>query len=202
MWKTSVESNASASETLKEYALNYSDYMLQMRCNLSVIRGNDSSANKAGMGCCLRDREVSKGGGYCMILNNNSDDIETYFVTEDEFVDILSTYTLETIAKVADPYEGITTFKLVENADNSALTDANLENFFTGYKAQPWPAESYLSNRYRFDKGDKATGYIYDVSGNNSDKWIDETEYLLNGAFVSQVLSSVALAFLAVGAMF
>ena len=124
--------------------------MLQMRCNLSVIDGEDSSANKSGWGCCLRDRMTSKGGGYCMMLNANSDGIETYFVTDDEFIDILSTYTLDTIAKVPDPYEGITTFKLISNGDNSALTDANLENFYTCYKAQPWPAESY-SKMYRFD---------------------------------------------------
>lgn len=73
------------------------------------------------------------------------------------------------------------------------MTDGDNYNFFTGYKQQPWPAASW-SEMYRFEKGDKATGYIYNKNGSNSAKWIDETK-TLNWAVAAFSPSAVVTVF-------
>ena len=63
-------------------------------------------------------------------------------------------------------YVGITTFYINDE------TDASVGTFYvwSGYKAQPWPADSW-EDMYRFEKGDKATGYVYDYEATDAAKW-------------------------------
>ena len=44
---------------------------------------------------------------------------------------------------------------------------------------------------FRFEKGEKVIGYVYNDSGTNSQKWIDEKVYLLNGAVMQQAASFI-----------
>ena len=63
-------------------------------------------------------------------------------------------------------YVGITTFYTNDE------TDVSVGTFYvwSGYKTQPWPAASW-EDMYRFEKGDLATGYVYDYGATDSAKW-------------------------------
>ena len=89
------------------------------------------------------------------------------------FETVLATpYDLTSIAVPQNAHIGITTFYAVKDASDSAKWDS-----WVAYKAQPWPAASW-TEMYRFEKGDKATGLIYNAPAVGSAKWIDETEVL------------------------
>ena len=101
-----------------------------------------------------------------MTLNASAAAIDTYFLTEANFVDVLaSPYNLASIQAVSQQYEGITIFSIANNL--------NVYSSWDGYKAQPWPAAAF-SEMYRFEAGDKAMGYIYNKTGTDAAKWIDE----------------------------
>lgn len=54
---------------------------------------------------------------------------------------------------------------------------------------QPWPAAAFTES-YRFEKGDKATGYIYNYAAIEAKRWLDETK-VLNEALLGATLLSV-----------
>ena len=59
---------------------------------------NDTNgASKNGSGCCLRDREDTEGGGYCIIQrkDDETEEFSTYQLVEAEFDDILTGSTYE-----------------------------------------------------------------------------------------------------------
>jgi len=66
-------------------------------------------------------------------------------------------------------------------------------NSWIGYKAQPWPAASW-AEKYRFEKGDKAIGYIYNKPATNNAKWIDEIKTLASAFNALAGGSAVAIA--------
>jgi len=113
------------------------------------------------------------------------------------FETVLATpYDLTSIAVPQNAQEGITTFYAKEDASTIVKW-----NKWVAYKAQPWPAASW-TEMYRFEKGDKATGLIYNAPAVGSAKWIDETKVLkqafnaLHGAgLLSLVLGISAYAF-------
>ena len=58
---------------------------------------------------------------------------------------------------------------------------------------QPWPAAGW-SEKFRFEKGNKAVGYVHNALGaDNKEKWIDETKSL-NGALYSIGMSLAGIA--------
>ena len=69
-WVAKVKNSSnSPTENEKEFADQYSSYTLALFCNITKVASQDSAANRAGSGCCLRD-ESQKGGGYCMKLDS------------------------------------------------------------------------------------------------------------------------------------
>ena len=86
--------------------------------------------------------------------------VDTYYLSESQFSTVLSSpYDLSTILAPGTQYEGLTTFSIT-NAYPDTVSDYRYSSW-DGYKAQPWPAATY-SEMYRFEKDDKAMGYIYD----------------------------------------
>ena len=70
----------------------------------------------------------------------------------------------------------------MDNTDQTAIDAGNRFLQFTGTKLQPWPNSSW-AEMYRFEKGDKAVGLIYNNDGSNSAKSIDE-QMTLEHAFL------------------
>ena len=176
-WAAGVDdSTKSPTENEKEFATDYSDYVLRIFCNVTKVATFDYNSNRAESGCCLRD-ESQKGGGYCVKLAANQSSVTTVFLTEAMFETVLATpYDLTSITTPQNAHEGITTFFVVSKGVTSNLWDS-----WYAYKAQPWPAASW-SEMYRFEKGDKATGLIYNSPADGSAKWLDETKTLV-GAY-------------------
>ena len=109
-WKKSVYWDSASTDIEERFAYVYSDYTLQMQCNLANISGSDTSVDKSGWGCCLRDESIY-GGGYCMVVNSTQDGIDTYFVTDDEFRTVLADpYDLTTLTPLDEQYDGLTKF--------------------------------------------------------------------------------------------
>jgi hypothetical protein len=107
-------------------------------------------------------------------------------LTDANFVTILSDpYVMTDISDVSSGYEGITTFHIV-----TAESDYTDFNYWVGIKAQPWPAAAW-SESFRFEKGDKATGYIFNKNGSGADKWYDETMTLNDALNLSMTLATV-----------
>ena len=140
-----------------------------MTCNLTSIGDtNLTDDEKKGSGCCLKD-DSQNGGGYCLIVNEAMEDVDTYFVTNDQFTTILAPpYDLAELEVPEDLYTGITVFYISDKGVNMKK--------FTGTKVQPWPEEGWY-NMYRFESGDKATGLVYDWQiGMSSDD--DDEDYV------------------------
>lgn len=181
-WKGTVESNSAATENEKEFVLDYSTYTLRMKCDVTKITTAagvlvDSSSNRAGSGCCIRDK-TQKGGGYCMFIDSTDTSIETKFLTDANFaVSTASPYEI-TQTSIQKAYSGITTFYVPDATISYPLPGTPAKpNSWIGYKAQPWPAASW-AEKYRFEKGDDAAGYIYNKPATNNAKWIDEIKEL------------------------
>ena len=71
-------------EDEKTYIDSMSSYTLAIYCDLEVIDSNDSTGNKSGFGCCLQDLSQD-GGGYCMVVDENREDIDSLYLTEANF---------------------------------------------------------------------------------------------------------------------
>ena len=88
-WST----QSSLDEAERDYAENYSAYVLRMYCDISMVNGVYYTSNRVGMGCCLRDNSQD-GGGYCTVLA--SSDFTTYFLTETNFENVVGGEDLST----------------------------------------------------------------------------------------------------------
>ena len=174
-WSADRAAEDEATRTTKETGdmNDYSSYTIKMRCNISDVNGVVAGAN---YGCCLRDKSQD-GGGYCMTKASNGSSVNTYFLDEaSDWAQVLaSPYDLSSMAVPSSTYVGITTFYIVDESSSGTLYT------WSGYKAQPWPAASW-DDMYRFEKGDLATGYIYDPGQTDSAKWQIETTRTLAGA--------------------
>ena len=77
-WKDTMISEADhpteAEKTLRD---TYSNYSLAIKCDIFNLVGNTNTAIRAQTGCCLRDMDTTKGGGYCMLINSAEDGIDT-----------------------------------------------------------------------------------------------------------------------------
>ena len=112
----------------------YSTYTLKLYCNIENIDENTaaSGVSRSGFGCCLRDLSQN-GGGYCLRLSDDGSEYVTAFLTEADFDTILeSPYTMTDISNVTDGYEGITTFSISSEADET--DDSGNKDFWTGSK--------------------------------------------------------------------
>ena len=128
------------------------------------------SGSKSGFGCCLQDLSQD-GGGYCVVVNSSRDGIDSKYLTEANFQTVLADpYDLSSIEVPTDQAEGITTFH-IDDVTDTATYDPYITFYAT--KVQPWPNSSW-AEMYRFEKGDRANGLIYNNEGSNADKWIDE----------------------------
>ena len=202
-WESwSGQSNLDEQE--RDYADTYSGYVLRIYCDITMINGVDSSGSRVDNGCCLRD-DSQDGGGYCTVLKSG-DAFETYFLTETNFENVVGGDDLSTQTAVSDTYDGITTFYIDkvdgddvsgDPAGNHASADGNNYDTWEAIKFQPWPAAAW-SEMYRFESGDKATGYIYDKNGaNTNDKWYDETKTLTGATTLTAGLAATVLVVLA-----
>ena len=151
----------------------YSSYTIKMECNISNVNGVEAAA---GYGCCVRDKSQD-GGGYCLTMASNGSSVNTYFLDEasDWATVLASPYDLSSMPQPSSTYIGITTFYVVDESDSGDFSH------WSGYKAQPWPAATF-DDMYRFEKGDQATGYIYDPGATDSAKWQIESTRTLNSA--------------------
>ena len=136
-------------------------------------QGTTAEAYLAGLGCCIRDSS-QYGGGYCALHDNNelakqdtasnivtATDVWTYFLTNDEFKEVLTESFVadeSTRKTMSTPVNtristlvGIETFAIADQEANYVSFNAS--------KAQPAAAAGW-SDKYRFEKGDKAKGYI------------------------------------------
>ncbi len=192
-WSASITSSTSATENEKEYVTAYSSYTLRMFCNITKITVDgvtyDVQKNRAGSGCCIRDFSA-KGGGYCMFVNSQDDNVETKYLNDQNFeVSTSSPYEVQQTT-IQNAYTGINTFK----ADSLVKNNGKVDSWY-GYKAQPWPAAAY-TEMYRFEKDVKAIGYIYNKPAIGNKKWIDEI-MILKGAFDSLMGGASTLALVA-----
>ena len=150
-----------------------SSYTLAIYCDIESIGSNDGNGNKSGYGCCLQDISQD-GGGYCVTVNSARDDIDSKYLTQANFETVLADpYDLSSIEVPTEKYIGITVFHITDNTDASEISAARPFKQFTAKKLQPWPNSSW-AEMYRFEKGDKAVGLIYNNDGSNADHWIDE----------------------------
>ena len=176
-WHADRAAEADTERTTKEtgYMDDYSSYTIKMECNISNVNGVVASA---GYGCCLRDKSQD-GGGYCMTMASNGSSVNTYFLDEgSDWATVLADpYDLSAMPQPSSTYVGITTFYVVDESSGGDFSH------WSGYKAQPWPADSSTwDDMYRFEKGDQATGYIYDPGAADSAKWQIEFTRTLNSA--------------------
>ena len=109
------------SSTDVEYEENYSAYSMFWYCDL---RGTVDTT-VSGSGCCLRDRESTDGGGYCIIYDATDPTqptVDTYWMVESEFNTAVtaSDYTLPASKKVTQTTtnKGFTTFKCTFQAQS------------------------------------------------------------------------------------
>ena len=118
-----------------------------------------------------------------MVVDENREDIDSLYLTEANFQTVLADpYDLTSIEEPTKKYAGISIFYITDNTTQTEIDASRPFQQFTGKKLQPWPNSSW-AEMYRFEKGDKAIGLIYNSDGSNSAKWIDE-EMVLNSAFL------------------
>ena len=151
-WDGFIAQIDSTDATDTEHSENYSSYAMSWYCNLT----GTLNATKGGSGCCLRDRESTEGGGYCIRYNTDSTPkAETLWMVEADFVTAteVSEYILpagkvvtETVSNV-----GFETF--------SCTIQAN--EWMKCNKMQLWPAASY-SGGFRFEGGNRVEAYYFD----------------------------------------
>lgn len=196
-WITAINTRGDLTDLEKIIIDEYSSYTLRIFCDITVIGGLDNTNSKTSSGCCLRDMEpTSQGGGYCMLKDSAQTGIDTFFLTEANFVAVTADpYDMTTLTVPDNLYEGINKFYVnsattVTDEYDSATTDN--PQFWTGYKLQPWPAAAY-SEKYRFEEGDKAMGYVYNYAATGKARWTDE-EATLKGAMSGISYSTAAQA--------
>lgn len=186
-WDNFLAAVDRTSSTDVEYEENYSGYAMFWYCDL---RGT-VDATVAGSGCCLRDRESTDGGGYCIIYDATdplNPTVDTYWMVESEFNTAVtaSDYTLPASKKVTQTTtnKGFTTFKcsMVAQSDGAELSC---------YKLQLWPAAAY-SGGFRFEKGNRVEAYMYDFAQPTFvNRWRANRTFFLEGATTLLALTSV-----------
>ena len=138
----------------------------------------------------------AKGGGYCTTLNAAKNGIQTNFLTDAQFETVTkSPYDWSEVTELTTNIEGITSFQI--DKSSASETDTTDWKYWTGYKAQPWPAAAYPPESYRFEKGDLAAGMIYNKGATGAAKWIDETMALKQAFSLSLALTTMG-SFLAI----
>lgn len=120
-----------------------------------------------------------------MLSNDSSTGVDSYFLTDAQFNTVIASGEPSSVSQPTNQYVGITTFKTSGN-------DATY-NYWYGQKIQPWPAAAW-SEMYRFEKGDKARGYIFNKLGGTilKNMWLDEVKSLLGSVSGMSTISAVA----------
>ena len=80
-WDGWVAQMSSTDATDAEHYENYSSYAMQWYCNLNGIQ----EGTRNGSGCCLRDREATEGGGYCISQTTDNSHPNTFWMVEADF---------------------------------------------------------------------------------------------------------------------
>ena len=98
-WLTAInKSGYVKTEDEKTFADAYSSYTLAIKCDVTKIGGKDKSlTSRAGLGCCLRD-ESQKGGGYCMFRSDDGLKVNSFFLTDAQFITVLQSNEPSTIS--------------------------------------------------------------------------------------------------------
>ena len=152
----------------KALAKVYSSYMMKMTCNITTLN-SVSDDTRAGSGCCIQDGRTSgtnEGSGYCMILQNSgTKSVKTYFLTETNFNTVLNCpydfSTMTAAPNVPSPeYTGVNTFHVTTTNDYAS---------WDGYKAQPWGQVGIGATEMRFELGEPAWGYIFNIGRRNEE---------------------------------
>lgn len=195
-WDTFLANIDRSVTTDVEYEENYSGYGMFWYCDL---RGT-LNATTVGSGCCLRDRETTDGGGYCIIYSEPTaltPQVDTYWMVESEFNTAVTTsdYILPTNKLVTQTTanKGFTTFKcsMTAQADGAEMLC---------YKLQLWPAAAY-SGGFRFEKGNRVEAYLYDYAQPTQvNRWRMNRTFFLEGAttllaFTSALTAAALMAF-------
>ena len=193
-----------AEKTLRD---TYSNYSLAIKCDIFNLVGNTNTAIRAQTGCCLRDMDTTKGGGYCMLINSAEDGIDTYYLTDAQFGTVRTDpFVFSTLSTVTDGYTGFTKFyQQIGDGSTDDLggvmctSGSTLKDCWVGYKLQPWPAADY-DGAWRFEGQSFVMGSMYNALASGSEKWIDNT-FTLTNAMNKFTLASTAstLSFLAYG---
>ena len=144
-WTSAVKSSSSSTENEKEWVDSYSSYVLRIFCNITKIEVNsvvyDKTNNRAGSGCCIRDK-TAKGGGYCMFIDSQDKTIETKYLNDQNFeVSTASPYEIVQTT-IQNSQEGITTFKIDTITYGESGTSSKPDKWY-GSKVQPRAAASY-----------------------------------------------------------
>ena len=124
----------SETEDEKNFRDEYSDYMMRMRCDITAVDSIVDLVNRAGMGCCLWDKE-NQGGGFCSLLNTTPDGLETFYLTNAQFQTAYEANELSTdnYGPSVD-YPGVTTFWMFEDAGDATITDSTDYDYWTVMK--------------------------------------------------------------------
>ena len=109
---------------------------------------------------------------------------------------LASPYDLSSIEAPSDKYSGITIFYIEDKTSKDEIDAARPFKHWYGTKVQPWPNASW-AEMYRFEKDDKAVGLIYNNSGTNAGKWIDEIKVLNSGLFGLEAIAATTMSFFA-----
>ena len=188
-WDDWAAQRSTTDATDSDHYENYSAYAMQWYCNLAGVQ----SGTKDGSGCCLRDREDTEGGGYCIAQVSGGLHPDTYWMVEADFETAVtvSEYVLPSTKIVAQTTanKGFETFSCAYNVDQD----------MTCTKLQLWPAASY-SGGMRFEKDKKVEAYFYDYSASGVDRWLSNQVFFLTGA-TSLTAAAVSLAALTLSVM-
>merc|ERR1712228_120627 len=144
------------------------------------------NATKNGSGCCLRDRESTDGGGYCLAYNNDSTVVvDTYWMVEADFVTAVENaeYVLPSAKKVTQTNDNL-------GFENFKCSTIVADDHFGCSKLQLWPAASY-SGGFRFESEKRVEAYYYDLQQTGSVRWKKNRSFFLEGA-TGLVYSAVA----------
>ena len=139
-WDQFLAAIDTTSSTDVEYEENYSSYAMFWYCDL---RGTLDSVVH-GSGCCMRDREVTDGGGYCIIVDANTNPLipafDTYWLDHTTFSSALTTNdaTIPANKKVTQTIanKGFSTFKCTYAAQSAGPE-------ISCSKLQYWPSAGY-----------------------------------------------------------
>lgn len=127
---------SSLDEAERDYAENYSSYVLRIYCDITKVNSVTFADSRVGMGCCLRD-ESQDGGGYCTVLGSG-DSFTTYFLTETNFENVVGGEDLSTQTAVSTGYYGITDFYIETIDSTNVYNDAADVYPYNSDGSAPW----------------------------------------------------------------